>query len=333
MIFKCRSCDAVMVFDPDKQKMVCPFCDSVDTEEKKGEISPMAVCPPVCPSCGGELTPGQFTSAGKCPFCGNYIIYDERVAGALEPNTMIPFKISKKKAVECMQEEFKSRKYTPASFLTEKTLKNMEGYYVPFFMYDYHVKATRECDATKTRSWREGNYNCTETSYYKLFREFEADYDNVPADASIAMNDDIMDLMEPYDYQLLTDFDPRFLSGFFADAYNMGADELEERAKKKVAGSADSIMRNSMAAYSVSAEPTVNSVLAERTNTEFALFPVWKYTYIYKYLPYDFYVNGQTGKVIGKTPVSKAKVFVYALVRGGLWALLLSLVFGLLFSL
>lgn len=327
MNFKCRSCDAVMVFDPDKQKLVCPFCDSVDTEEKKGDASLS-----VCPSCGGELSPGQFTSAGKCPFCGNAIIYDERVSGVYEPNTMIPFKISKKKAVECMQEEFKSRKYTPKSFLTEKTLKNMEGYYVPFFLYDYHVNSKYQGDGTKTRTWREGNYRCTETSYYKVIREMEADYDNVPADASIAMNDGVMDLMEPYDYKLLTDFDPRYLSGFFGDVYNMSADEIEERARDKVTKSAGHLMMNSMASFSLS-KPEVDTLTSYRGETEFALFPVWKYTYVYRSLPYDFYVNGQTGKVIGETPVSKAKVFVYALVRGSLWATLLMLFFGLLFSL
>ena len=41
----------------------------------------------------------------------------------------------------------------------------------------------------------------------------------------------------------------------------------------------------------------------------FAFLPVWKYIYRYNGKEYPFYVNGQTGKVIGAPPVSLARVF------------------------
>ena len=41
--------------------------------------------------------------------------------------------------------------------------------------------------------------------------------------------------------------------------------------------------------------------------------PVWLYKYDYRGETYRFHVNGQTGKVVGMTPVSKAKVFLYGL--------------------
>lgn len=39
--------------------------------------------------------------------------------------------------------------------------------------------------------------------------------------------------------------------------------------------------------------------------------PVWQYVYRYKDQTYLYHVNGQTGKVVGVTPVSKAKVAAY----------------------
>lgn len=327
MNFQCRNCSANMVFDPDRQKLVCPFCDGVDCADKKGDTSMVT-----CPSCGGELNPGEYTSATRCPSCGNYIIFDARVSEAYKPDRIIPFKLSKKRAVEELEKEFSDRIFTPSSFLSEKTLKDMNGYYVPFFLYDYHVDAEYVGEGSASTSWREGNYKCTETRHYLLSRKLKADYDNVPADASIAMPDSTMDLMEPYDYQVLTDFDPEFMSGFFGEVYNMSADDLAERADAKATKSVDAIMRGSMANYSLSA-PTVNNKELKRGEVEYALFPVWKYDYFYRGEIYTFYVNGQSGKVVGKTPVSKRKVFWYGLATAGLWGIMLDMIFGMLGSL
>jgi hypothetical protein len=47
------------------------------------------------------------------------------------------------------------------------------------------------------------------------------------------------------------------------------------------------------------------------SGVDYALMPVWKYEYKYKDQTYPFHVNGQTGKVVGITPVSRPKVLLY----------------------
>ena len=324
MNFQCKNCGGNMVFSPEKQRIYCPHCEGVDCEDQKGDDSLTN-----CPSCGGTLEVGDFTSATQCPFCGNYIILDKRVSDQYRPDKVIPFKLSKEDAVGVLEAEFKSRIFTPSSFLSEKTLVDMKGYYVPFFMYDYHVNSRYVCEGTKSRSWREGNYDCTETSYYKLYRELRADYDNIPVDASIAMPDETMDLLEPFDYEFLMDFDPRVLSGFFGETYNMSEEELAERAEKKVANSTGTILKESLSKYSLSS-PEEDKLTMTRGKTELALLPVWKYNYMYGGRIYDFFVNGQSGKVIGKVPVSKKKVWVYGITCAGLWGIALDAIVGIL---
>ena len=46
--------------------------------------------------------------------------------------------------------------------------------------------------------------------------------------------------------------------------------------------------------------------------TDYALYPVWHYEYKYNNKLYEFMMNGQTGKVVGKPPVSIGKVFLVA---------------------
>jgi hypothetical protein len=45
---------------------------------------------------------------------------------------------------------------------------------------------------------------------------------------------------------------------------------------------------------------------------DYALLPVWVYDFSYQGKTYTFHVNGQTGKVIGKTPVAHQKVVGYS---------------------
>ncbi len=300
-----------MVWAPKKRMMYCPYCDGTDCESVVGDASTT-----VCFSCGGEINVGELESSSKCPYCDNYLIFDDRVSGEYKPDEIIPFYVSKEEAVEKMEQEFKKRTFAPVSFLAEKTLKDMKGCYVPFFLYDYKADSVFEGTGTKVRTWRSGDYDYTETSYYEIKRRMEATYDNIPVDASFAMPDATMDLMEPYDYKEFCSFDPKYLSGFFGEVYSDKEEAFEERAVKKAKSSAHSIVRQSINGYS-SLTAQVEETSLKKGKTDFALFPVWVYSYLYGGMTYDIFVNGQTGKVVGHTPISLPKVIVYGLTVGG----------------
>ncbi|MBR4605038.1 MAG: hypothetical protein IKO41_02265, partial [Lachnospiraceae bacterium] len=170
----------------------------------------------------------------------------------------------------------------------------------------------------KVRSWTSGSYRYTETSYYSVVRDMNIPFEKLPADASKKMDDSIMDLMEPYDYSKLKDFTPEYLSGFNAEYYNMPAEEVENRAKQKMEGDASAILRSSVSGYSSLITKNQNVRILSR-NSAYGLMPVWQYVYEYKNKAYPFYVNGETGKIIGTAPLSKGKVWAYSLT---LWILL-----------
>lgn len=311
MIFKCKNCGGNVVYDPKRKAMFCPYCDGVDSEQIEENSSLVT-----CASCGGELTITEFTSASRCPYCNNYIIFEDRVRNEFEPSRMIPFKLDKDQAVEMMNKEFKKRRFTPSSFLSEKTLTNLNGYYVPFFLYDYKVNSDFSGVGTKVRHWTAGEYQYTETSYYQILRKMHVNYDNVPADASTDMDDKVMDLIEPYQYEDLMSFDPKYLSGFFGEVYNAPSSEYEGRARVKVNESADALLSSSYEGYQKVIPERKEHVITEE-NAEYALLPVWVYAYEYRDKIYNFFVNGQNGKVVGTTPVSKPKVISYGATLGG----------------
>lgn len=305
MLFKCRNCGGNAVYEPRRAKMYCPHCESEDSEDiiEGGSLTQ-------CVNCGAPIQVQDFTSASRCEHCGCYIIFNERVEGAYEPHLIIPFCISKTNAVLAMEAEFERRLFTPSDFLSAKSLEKMVGIYVPFWLYDYKACYDFVGEGTKVRSWRSGNTEYVETSYYELIRKMDLDFEKIPVDASIAMDDSIMDLMEPYNYSILKKFQPRYMSGFYGEVYNQGAPELEGRAQMKARSASEELMQQSLGEYQ-SVRPRRKNLDLERNGVNYALMPVWQYLYRYRGKTYQFHVNGQTAKVIGTTPVSLGKVFAY----------------------
>ena len=146
----------------------------------------------------------------------------------------------------------------------------------------------------------------------------------MPVDSSDAMPDATMDLMEPYDYKALESFKEEYMSGFFAERYNQDALSGEPRAVAKAKQDAESILKQSISGYVGVNSELNNQVTLQRTDTNYALLPVWIYNYKYKNEDFRFYINGQTGKIIGKVPVAAKKVWGYgATVFASLFAILM----------
>lgn len=327
MIFKCRNCGGNVIYSPEKRKMFCPFCESEESgerqdgpkeqgnSEEQGSPEESSI---LCPNCGGEVKLGKHTSASKCPYCDNYLIVDSRVQGEYEPKLLIPFRLGKEKCKEAVREKFKKNLFAPTDFLSEVRLNSMQGSYVPFWFYDYDTACDFLGEGTRVRSWTSGNMQYTETSYYDVSRSLDIQFRNIPVDASVEMPDEVMDLLEPYDYGELMEFKPEYLSGFFAEKYNMTSDLVESRAREKMREDAGELLKESCAGYA-NVRAIKNNIETRDEACRYGLLPVWKYIYKYKAQTYPFYINGQNGKMIGSAPVSKAKVLAYA---GTLWAVL-----------
>ncbi len=307
MIYKCRNCSGNMVFMPEKQQMYCPYCDSVDSQEMlPGENMH------TCTMCGASIPVGTYDSAGKCPACSQYVIFDERISGEYEPKKIQPFMVGKDIAKKCIRQEFGDHMYMPDSFLEEVSLQKIEGVYVPFWLYNFEGNFDFEGTGTKTVTHTIGNVQNIETSYYQAKRNFDVSFTRMPQDASEAMPNDVMDLMEPYDYSTLKDFDPKYMSGFLAEIYCKDATIFEPRAAEKAKSAAEELLKESLYGYSGTTANVKNLTITGQSN-EYALLPVWRYLYQYRGKEYPYYINGQTGKVVGEVPVSPIKRVTYPL--------------------
>jgi hypothetical protein len=158
----------------------------------------------------------------------------------------------------------------------------------------------------------------TRTDHYLLKREGTMSFHHVPVDGSSKMKDDFMESIEPFDSSQAVPFSMAYLSGFYADKYDMPQDTCQSRAEERVKATVTSAFAGTTSEFSsVSAQSTQLNV--EGTKVQYALFPVWILSTRYEDQVYTFIMNGQTGRFAGDLPLDKKKMWKwYGLLTAGI---------------
>ena len=272
-------------------------------EWQEGETDRMYVY--TCNSCGGEIVGDENTGATECPFCGNPVVMTGRFAGALKPDLVIPFKLDKKAAIEALKRHYCGKKLLPKVFQDENRIKEVKGIYVPFWLFGADADGYVRYKASRVRLWSDSNYNYTETSYYTVVRAGEIGFENVPVDGSTKIEDALMESIEPFDLSEAVGFNTAYLSGFFADKYDVDAENSIERANSRIKETTEQAFRDTVHGYAT-VTPVATNIRLNGGKAKYALYPVWMLTTQWNGQNYTFAMNAQTGKLVGDLPMDKS---------------------------
>ncbi|MEW9122720.1 MAG: TFIIB-type zinc ribbon-containing protein [Thermotaleaceae bacterium] len=311
--YKCPDCGADMFFDSESGKLSCDSCgrkDNIEDFPKEFISNIFAEGETVeyhCKNCGAVIITDGDTTATTCSFCGAGVVLGDRLSGNMAPSKVIPFTISKEKAMQAFKAWCKNGLLTPKGFMTADRVKSITGIYVPFWLYDLNSKASIDALCTKVRSYSRGEYIYTETSYYDVHRSADLNYIKVPVDASEKMKDELMDKLEPYDYSNLKDFNTPYLAGYIAEKYNYDDKQLFPRVKSRIENYVEDYIRSTTNEYSTTSYKR-KQIDTKPKHAYYTLLPLWMVCYDYKQSEYVFAMNGQTGKIVGKPPISYGKV-------------------------
>lgn len=261
-----------------------------------------------CPSCGGEIMAEETTAATFCPYCGNATIMGGQLSGAFKPDLIIPFKLDRAAATAALKAHMKGKPLLPKAFRDTHHLEEVRGLYVPFWLYSCDAAGSACYRGTRVRTWVSGRHQITETSHFMIERSGGLALTRIPADASKKMENSVMDAIEPFDYSAAIPFDPVYLSGFYADKYDVTADENADQINRRVRKSVEDQLRGTVGGYQ-SVRVEQSRVQTKNEQVQYALLPVWLLTTEYRGKQYLFAMNGQTGRMVGDLPVHHGRFF------------------------
>ncbi len=259
-----------------------------------------------CPSCGAELICDQSTAATACPYCGNPAIVPGQFSGALRPDYILPFRLSKDDAVQALRAHYKGKPFLPRSFTSVNHIEQIQGVYVPFWLFDGGAEGAASYRASNTNVYETGDYEITETRHYHVVRAGSLAFEKIPVDASSKMPDDHMDSIEPFDYAQLRPFSTAYLPGYLADKYDVTIDDSRDRADTRCRETLAQALRDTVTGYGACVTEREDIAL-RRGKVHYALLPVWMLSTKWRGQDFLFAMNGQTGKLVGDLPTDRGR--------------------------
>lgn len=336
-VVKCENCGADLIWSAAASKLVCPYCDSEKSIEKKiahlrdyyecaseGYVEKAGVVYR-CPNCHGEQAIETFETAVNCPFCGATNIMKTEELPGLKPDSILPFRLTDANASDAGKKWIKRKIFAPSKCKKNFNPDKFHGVYIPNF--SFNSETTSSYDGTLgeyyyvTVGSGKNKHTVRKIRWYQVNGVIDKSFFDLLIEASSQIEQKQLNKILPFDLVATEEYRSEYLAGYSAERYNTSLKDSFSFAKNVM--DAD-IRRAILAKYRADVVGSLNVSTTYRTvNFRYILLPIWLCSYSFKQKIYQFLVNGRTGKSTGKAPISALRVIIAVLLGLGIAALII----------
>lgn len=270
-----------------------------------------------CDSCGAELSIPQGSLTATCPYCAsNQVNVTTCMEEDLRPRFLIPFQITPERSKSLVRDWLGKGWFHPNELSANIVLSRLSGIYLPFWTFDTRVRANWRAQVGYEKTVR--HYNASqkrwETRTQIVWRWEEGtvtlDIDDflLTGSSPRRISHHILNRTYPYDMSGLMAYDPGYLAGWQAQAYETTLTEAWDSSKIMIREEArkacyQDIPSSHIRNFSMRAD-------FEDESWRYILLPVYLAAYRFEGQPYQVLVNGQTGSIAGQKPVAWWKIWL-----------------------
>ncbi len=335
----CPSCGSELAYSAKDRKLDCSHCGyqeevnpANDKVVEQSLIDAVAQMPDYipeqsgkkvfhCSNCGAKSIVEQELVKINCGFCSstnvNVEAYEHRY---IQPVGIIPFYISREEATKIFKKWIGEGLFRPNKLAKLASVDDLHGIYLPFWTYDAHTESDWSGEAGfhyyVSESYTDGQGNrrtrqVQRTRWERRHGHLSHFFDDVLVVASKGLNEELINKILPYRLGEVVNYDPRFLVNWEAEVYDVELDNGYQKAEVIM----DYKIRNMCSAQLGGDTQRFLRVSSDKCDQTFKhlILPVWICSYQYQNKLYRFVINGQTGEVHGKKPLSYFKIFFLVL--------------------
>lgn len=281
-----------------------------------------------CQSCGSTLMVQSHMRTAQCPYCASPSIVERPPSlNRPVPSFVVGFVVDHDRAAQAVLKWIGNSHLFARSDFKRAAPKLTRGVYVPAYLYgaiaDSQYSANIGENYTETETYMTTDSKgksvmrtrtVTKTEWRPLSGQHSCYMVDVVVTASRGINNDRLEAIEPFDLRALRRYDPSFISGWIAEDPSRSKDECFKLAHEESITKVGALLKRFMPGDS-------HTNLQSRTQLsreviDLVLFPVWSFAVRYdeQQPPLQILVNGQSGRVGGKVPISAVKVSIAVVV-------------------
>jgi DNA-directed RNA polymerase subunit RPC12/RpoP len=338
LLFPCPGCNSQLYFDAQQQQLVCEHCGTkVAIDRSANQIKENTLRQQLagadntavtveqlvykCNRCGSQSVYTTETPTFICSFCNyeavNPVAYKTRI---IQPSGMIPFIIDRQQSLTIFKTWLGKGWLAPNDLKEFARHDALHGIYLPFWTYDaqtnsawsgYGGRFYYETEYYTDSQGKRQSRQVQRTEWIYRSGTYQHFFDDILIGGADELSQHEYESIFPYKLEELVNFDARYLSGWKADVYDIAVHDGYEKA--------EAIMKDAI--HSACAELCrIDTYRGLEVNTSYSdqtykhiLLPLWICSYKYKNKNYHFLINGQTGSIHGKKPLSAIKVTLLVL--------------------
>jgi DNA-directed RNA polymerase subunit RPC12/RpoP len=319
--FTCPQCGGRMTYSADGRSLVCESCQSREqlgtaAQSKEddffiamasglGQRKPVSMVTFQCQGCGASFILAPQELSATCAYCGSaHVVATRERRELLEPDTIVPMAIDQEQAAQALVGWVKKKGITPRV----KVLPP-RGLYLPVWVFD--ILGNIPWSGVQTSSDQSGYIPGAEeillsttlgvSSRHKepISGVFPVHYDHVCVTGMHRLAELLVKLIPEFDLRSAPAYDPRYLSGWPAEIYEVSMADASLEARKIAV---EQVRREIKSELAHVQEPHYSPSDIEVTGFKLALVPVWVAEIPLKDFIYYVMINGQTGTVCGWFP-------------------------------
>lgn len=309
--FDCPNCGARMIFAPDGNSLYCEHCsrnetlaDQFNSDEPvqrdfllamataQGHRKPVAMHSFTCRGCGATFLLAPQVISATCSYCGSpHVISIDETRELIEPDGVIPFAFPQKNAAHYLVAWAKKKKVKP-----DGKVGMPKGIYLPVWSFDLGGEIPYTAQITKSEGRNRKVVVKTISDTHPVV------VPDVPVAATRKLGKLLEDALTGFSMAEAVPYDPRFLSDWPAEVYEISMSDASLDARKKVY---EKVKRE--VEILLDTQGSVDNFRPSSSRMSVELFklilvPAWLTSYVVEGKTYNVLVNGQNGAVTGETP-------------------------------
>ncbi len=334
LTFTCPQCGASTAYDPSAASVACAHCgyvhkieaQVVGAQAKASEFTLDTLQQQQrgwgqerrelhCDSCGADLSLAPTDLSVTCPFCGsNEVITRPAIQEMLRPEFLIPFKQDREGCRELARAWLGKGWMHPSGLVNAAASTQFQGIYLPFWTFSTQIQSNWDAEVGHERT--EQYYDSGSKTWHSrivIDWRWESGQVGLPIRNLLMKGTQnvskiLIEKIYPFNLKELAEYQPEFLAGWQAKAYDIPLQtawddakaNMREQAKRACEKDINSAhVRN----FSMKAD-------FEEETWRLVLLPIYLAAYRFQNKAYQIMINGQSGKVAGQKPVAWRKVWL-----------------------